>query len=440
MKQLGQSKFSARLRFAFVPLISHGLLISLLATTAHAQLEPPIWRITGLLGTARSSHTATLLTDGKVLVVGGVPCCRATGSAEVYDPVTGQWNATSNPSTPRRSHVAVRLPDGKVLIAGGVNDSFTRLNTAEIYDPAPGAWSATGNLSAARQSPRATVLTDGRVLVTGGLGTSGTLNTAELYDPATGTWSLAGMMNVARISHAMTLLPNGQVIAAGGQVVGGPSSASRTAEIYDPAAGDWTITGELTVPRPVASSVLLGNGKVLVAGGVGLEDNPLANAELYDPSTGQWSATGNMTTVRFVHTLTLLPAGFVLAAGGSAGGTGFLKSAELYDPATGHWTATADLNSGRFNHTATLLGDGKVLVAGGFGVTPMLTSAELYESGADFNRDDKLDLVTANYLSDDISALIQQQPVLYHAEEESNHLHEQLARSERMWRFQRGWL
>src|SRR5205823_892115 len=146
-------------------------------------------------------HTATLLENDKVLVVGGNvtnSCCRATvtGSAELYDPVTGQWSATGSLSTPRSGHIAVRLANGKVLVAGGEN------NPSEVYDPDTGAWSASGNLNIARGSFTATLLPNGKVLVAGGLGVESgryvMLNSAELYDPATSAWSPTGTMNSAR--------------------------------------------------------------------------------------------------------------------------------------------------------------------------------------------------------------------------------------------------
>jgi N-acetylneuraminic acid mutarotase len=331
--------------FGFVSLISTTLLVCLLAGATLVKAQQPGWSATGSLGAARYGHTATLLVNGKVLVAGG----SNTNSAELYDPATGQWSATGSLSTPRFSHIAVRLANGKVLVAGGYRGPpYTSLTTTEIYDPATGAWSATDNLSIGRANHKATLLADGRVLVTGGYPN---VSSAELYDPVTSAWSSAGRMNSARSYHTATLLANGKVLVAGG----GNESNFRSAELYDPATGSWTVTGDLITERYIAAdnvgshtATLLPNGKVLVAGGVDkvlvggdLWDNYLATAELYDPATGQWSATGSLTVSRVGHTATLLPNGKVLVAAGYGNpNQSKLINAELYDAATGSWRVT----------------------------------------------------------------------------------------------------
>jgi uncharacterized repeat protein (TIGR01451 family) len=132
-------------------------------------------------------------------------------------------------------------------------------------------------------------------------------------------------------------------------------------------------TGTMPTSRTNAMAVLLGNGKVLVAGGSG----PLATAVLYDPAVGTWSNTGSMITARYQATATLLPNGKVLVAGGTGSG-GPLQSSELYDPGTGLWTSAAVMKSLRRQHCAVLLPNGKVLAAGGFSITTINT-AEIYD-------------------------------------------------------------
>jgi hypothetical protein len=132
--------------------------------------------------------------------------------------------------------------------------------------------------------------------------------------------------------------------------------------------GVFVPTGSMTVARTVHTATLLGNGKVLIAGG-GCANGILATAELYDPATGTFAVTGSMTVPRTNHTATLLPNGQVLIAGGENVTVGApavpFASAELYDPATGTFTATGTMTVPRVSFTTTLLPNGKVLIEGG---------------------------------------------------------------------------
>ena len=364
--------------------------------------------------TPREGHTATLLPDGRVLVTGGLnrtsgnPNGTVLASAELYDPGSGTWSVTGSMSTARENHTATLLPDGKVLVVGGFtvtsgNPNGTTLASAELYDPATGTWSATGSMSTARESHTATLLPDGKVLAVGGYsvvtsgkpnGFTGTpLDSAELYDPASGTWTATGKMVYG--GGTATLLPDGKVLVAGGNsssgAFGGIGFAGDTSELYDPSKGTWTAAGKMVAARGRSTATLLPDGKVLVAGGL---DAAGRASELFDPSTGSWTATGTMVAGRsngaatLLHgAATLLPDGMVLVTGIYDPGYGPQaipepETDELYDPGSGTWTATAKMVAVRVNHTATLLADGKVLVAGGGDRFHTLASAELYDPGS----------------------------------------------------------
>ena len=362
---------------------------------AKTLLTSPSWFPTGNLNTARVSHTATLLQNGKVLVVGGWDNGNnVLDSAELYDPVTGVWSVTGRLNKPRTDHTATLLPDGRVLVVAGDTgntplDFFRRGGTVELYDPSTGTWSLTGSLNVARCCHSATLLQTGKVLVAGGFDLD-TVKSAELYDPATGMWSPTGSLNVARYGHSATLLQDGRVLVAGGSDDGDLASTLSDAELYDPVAGTWSATANLNTSVILHTATLLPSGKVLIAGGYDAFIS-LDKGQLYDPATGTWSYTSNLNTARDSHTATLLPNGRVLIAGGEAWHfvrypnlqVETLGGAELYDPNIGVWTITSSLNTARGEHTTTLLPDGRVLVAGGNVVWPTFTStaldsAELY--------------------------------------------------------------
>jgi hypothetical protein len=96
---------------------------------------------------------------------------------------------------------------------------------------------------------------------------------------------------------------------------------------------DWIYTGNMTYAREFHTASVLGDGKVLVAGGTNAFSD-LSSAELYNPLTGRWTTTNNMTTTRVGHTASVLADGKVLVAGGGT------ATAELYDPSTGRWIVT----------------------------------------------------------------------------------------------------
>ena len=355
--------------------------------------------------TTSDNGTATLLTDGRVLIVGN-----GATSPELYDPATGKFTSTGVAAKDGNFATATRLADGRILFVGG-NDNTTSFASAQLYDPATGKFSPTGSLITGRMGHTATLLADGRVLIAGGStfkyaanpmvaemayrpGTGGAgsigktmtgpamLASAELYDPATGKFSATGSMTVGRATHTATLLADGRVLMAGGGNEGSPAGAS--AELYDPKTGRFSRTGSMLVAQYGQNATLLPDGRVLISAGND-GNGPVYSLETYDPKTGKFSAAGSVDTTHGFYAVTLLADGRVLIVGGydtsAPKSAGYLVTCELFDPATGKLSPTGSMSTGRLVGSVTRLLDGRVLVAGGVGggEPGNLTSAELYQ-------------------------------------------------------------
>jgi hypothetical protein len=325
----------------------------------------------------RAGHTATLLSDGRVLIVGG-DANPLVGSpsgitAELYDPKMGTFTATGSMNQPHTFQTATLLNTGRVLIAGGAD--------AELYDPGTGSFGPTGAMLVQSQFSQAVLLGDGRVLVAGNLD-------AELYDPTSGTFHQAGPYAAPSTYGytSATLLADGRVLLEGDD---GP------AELYDPASDRFIVTASLSsiglAGLELFTTTMLKNGKVLITGGMdGISRH--ADAEIYDPAVGTISPTSSMHAMRDAHAAVLLPDGRALVVGGDSMGcggnscmfSGSLASAEIYDPSSGVFSAAGNMNVARTEPQATVLKNGDVLVTGGLAYCGIgcfsgsLSSAELY--------------------------------------------------------------
>ncbi|MFZ0462970.1 MAG: kelch repeat-containing protein, partial [Candidatus Acidiferrales bacterium] len=334
--------------------------------------SPPTFTYTGSLNTARAGQSATLLTDGIVLVAGGGSTSAELYGSGVFTIATGGFLSTGG------YYPATLLDNGMVLFAGGDGPLGLSVSNAELYNPSTETFTATGSLHTGRDGETATLLNNGEVLIVGGYNysTRTYLTGAELYNPLTGTFSVTGSLHTARMNHTATLLQNGMVLVVGGHNTTGNITS---AELYNPSTGTFGVTGSLNTGRQLATATLLQNGMVLIAAGRNTSGNDVASAELYNPSSTTFTTTGSLHTARENHTATLLENGLVLISGGADNAT-VLASAELYNTATGVFTVTTSLNTAREDHTATLLQNGVVLIVGGQGSSyQALSTAELYQ-------------------------------------------------------------
>jgi hypothetical protein len=339
----------------------------------------------GDLINARSNHTATLLTDGRILIAGGKNGTTSQAHSEIYTYALGSFGSSSNLNTGRYQHTATLLPTGQLVVIGGKSGTGA-VQRSELYDPTNATLTNSSLMQIARYAHTATLLPNGKVLIVGGTANGTTpVASSELYDPTTQIFTTlsANDLSNPRFGHTATLLANGKVLIVGG-INNNANTTVAQSEIYDPATNKFSITATLNTPRYAHSAILLSNSKVLISGGLsngGVAE--IAQSEVYDPNAVTFSqstsiSNGNLNTARHAQTTTLLPNGKVLLVGG-VNGSSEVAASELFDPSTSIFTVASNLIIPRYGHTASLLPNGKVLISGGSSAGSVQIHSEVYD-------------------------------------------------------------
>jgi hypothetical protein len=284
-------------------------------------------------------------------------------AVELFNPVTNISRELGSLAERRAGHTATLLGDGRVLIVGGYNGEYLR--SVEVFDPSLRRFRVAGSLVQARSGHTATLLPDGRVLLVGGVGPGWTfLGSAELFDPATGRSESVGSMTVPRESHTATLLADGRVV-----VIGGHSGRRQdmevhaSAEAFSPQTRRFEAAGALATARHKHDAIRLSDGRVLVIGGADRSDRVYyETTEIYSPGTATFGPGPSMVNGRYkiAGTSVLLPNGDVLITAGA-------RRAEVLDLRTGVFREIPGRfpDAYRFAAAAPLRG-GDIFIAGGY--------------------------------------------------------------------------
>ena len=280
----------------------------------------------------RQNHTATLLKSGKVLIAGGYNSNSATNSemasAELYDPSTQTFYPIATMNSARSKHTATLLNDGRVLIVGGWLLG-SPLNTAELYDPVDGSFkslSTIGNYYI--NGHTATLLNSGDVLIAGGYGNTSLLTSSQGYavvcsvsvngsDATLTVTPTSNQMKTARHYHTATLLDDGTVLFVGGTNYYAPTSSIsvlNTTEIYDPTTKYFSTTSTPTLnsARYLHSATKLKNGDVLIIGGYNTSNAATKTVENFNYQSKTFSNISNIDVATASHAASSLYDGRVL--------------------------------------------------------------------------------------------------------------------------------
>ena len=318
----------------------------------------------GNINQDRHWHTATRLLDGKVLVAGGFgKRFKVLKSVEIYNPISGIWTISEDMNFPRAEHSAALLKDGRVLVTGGRDENYTPTYSSEIFNPELGVWEIYEDMSRQRHKHISIVQPDGTVIIVAGNGPSRSLSDVELMDPINGRLEILSPTLKEHSDHAAISLGDGRILVSGGLKLEDEIVKSVGAEIYDVKNDSWTKTSIQPRRTSTHTLLLLKDGKVIQVGGFsgGSSDN---RVELYDPVTDKWFEGPILNNARMLHTTSLLDDGRVIAIGGTSR-AGNMTGSEIYNPKTEMWSQSGDMVEPRTSHTATILEDGKVLVVGG---------------------------------------------------------------------------
>jgi hypothetical protein len=218
-----------------------------------------------------------VMADGRVMTVGGGGFSE---DAYIYSLGSNTWSLAKNLPYTKVAGRLLKLNDGRMFIYGGT--AYNQPSSSMyVYDPVGDTWTLFP-LAAGGGGVGAALLPDGRVLLVGGTGISTMLTGTYLLDTVHLTYSTAGSLHVGRTDFALVRLSNGLFLAAGGFASGG----TKGAEVFDTGTNAWYSAATMVDYHEGPAAVVLGDGRVLVAGGEGQTAELYAPGDIVPPTIG----------------------------------------------------------------------------------------------------------------------------------------------------------
>ena len=338
---------------------------------------------------ALGQHTATTLPDGRVVLTGGTSNASAldvvatSDRIDFYDPGKEAFYPSNRiMGAPRVRHTATLLDDGDLLIVGGFDDNGDALPTAERFDPSTGTGAPVTLMPVPRAMHAATKLGDGRVLIAGGISgydpfvgvtVSQFSPTTYLFDPATDLWSIGPLLPEAVVDGALSTLPSGNALFTGGIIAAdngfGPEpQSSASCWLFDTSSDTWLPAPALPFDSARHTQLTLANGDVVIVGGaqVTASSSTVSNrTAIFTPGQG-WTQGGNLFAAR--EHPRLVETDSELIVGGGSVGSLYVGTLERAATNAAFWTVIGNTLLPRKGVALAAVEDGeRVLITGNAG-------------------------------------------------------------------------
>lgn len=282
----------------------------------------------------KTGHSLTVLTD-KSLIIGGIRDEKNINDIILFS--NNEQIKVGELNIGRYLHTATLLPNGDILVIGGYKEYGTSpVSEIELIDSKTYHSKIIGYLNQARAGHQSILIDNSHLMIVGGTNQS-PLSSVEVFDLTQWVVSSVLYMNDSRSDFSSVILPNKDII-----FLGGYGSGMGSIEKFDSKHNQFIKIGNLSKARFIHQSLLLPDNTILTVGGFDGTDS-LSEAEVFHLDSGIAEPINSMSRDRDGFRMTLLPTGKVLILAGADMGI-ITNSVESYDYQTKKFTIEKPLD------------------------------------------------------------------------------------------------
>lgn len=270
-----------------------------------ASSEAQVWKGIAPMKHGRIEPKCSLLTDGRIIVVGGRDQSGMVKDCEIYDPTKNVWTSGGTLKQGRYRFSLSALDNGKILAIGGLSDlGVATTATCELYDPAINTWAFTDSLPIPSENVASMRMADGRIFVAGGLNanTIKYLDMALIYDTATEKFTILPKSGIGRTGLLLYQSPTSDTLMiCGGEFDGFNGYYLRSTSLFSIKANKWLLGDSSVEPHDNSQimAIQMPDQKPLLVSGRSGSNYLTQNVESFDWNTGKWSQIGKLTRAQW---------------------------------------------------------------------------------------------------------------------------------------------